>query len=331
MKKKIFLYLLTILIFSIMLGIAKYYVDIIFKNNYLGGRTYSFWLIPIALITVFFSYKFLPSNRRKIITIIIWVIAVWITNFTCHIMNVINNSGAGLFMYGDTVLASCIMETFDRIIQGIRLNAYPSKSISYIISGVVNLIMYIVSIIICITLGKNKYNVKEDYKKYLIDDISKKRVALYLIIIFISSIALGIISYYINNSLINIKKDAYYLFEVIPLALIVGFITNRFVSKDRRIIIVIVLWLLSIWISSISYNMTFYIDHNIVEDLVISRLTFIAPFLDGIVTQIGFGISKQINRYIIAGVSNIGIVFVSLAICIILARCKNKTIMKEEK
>ena len=78
--------------------------------------------------------------------------------------------------------------------------------------------------------------------------------------------------------------------------------------------------------------MTFYIDHNIVEGLVISRLTtFITPFLEGIVTQIVFGISKQINRYIIAGVSNIGIVFVSLAICIILVRCKNKTIMEEEK
>ena len=327
MKKKIILYLLTILIFSITLGIAKYYVDIIFNNNYLGGRTFSFWLIPIAIITGFFSYKFLPSNRRKILTIIIWAIAVWITNFTCHIMSVINNYGANMYL---TVLTSCIMETFDRIIQGIRLNAYPSKSISYIISGVVNLIMYIVSIIICITLGKNKYNVKEDYKKYLIDDISKKRVALYLIIIFISSIVLGIINYYINNSLINIKKDAYYLFEVIPLALIVGFITNRFVSKDRRIIIVIVLWLLSIWISSISYNMTFYINHNIIEDLIINRLTFIVPFRDGIVIQIGFGISNQINRYIIAGVSNIGIVIVSLAICIILSKCKNKAMIEEK-
>ncbi len=319
MKKKILFYLMLILTFSIALGISKYYVESILNRPYhWHAGMYSFWVIPLAFVSSCFSYKFLPQNKRILLTLLIWIISVGIVNYTCLTLTV------KAFSFPSSVVFSYfIQETYDKIRHGILIASNNYNYKKFLLILLINILMYILSIVICIVFSKNKYSAKPNKKRIILEDSNKKGVAFYIAIIVLASVALGFLDFYVFYLLFVFGSISYYMIEAIPLALIICSFSYKYVSKNKRILFTLAMWVCSMWLSSIAYTSIYYCKYDPSMFLNnIGSLYITAPYVGGIVSQIYTGVQYKMDYTLIAGICNLGMVFISILICILFSKNK---------
>ncbi len=146
-------YFSILLLFSALLGIVEFYVGLSFRNIGIKYH-YSICSIPLSFVASCFVYKYV-KEWNKFWSIAIWISSMLISVLAMEVMIHIYSIGNFEYFYY-SISYPFLLGSFVQILLGWKYH----YDFYFMIAGLVDLVIYGVSILICAKFGNNKCKMK---------------------------------------------------------------------------------------------------------------------------------------------------------------------------